>query len=141
MELPQCLWRVRGTITLLPPSEAAARVWGKFPDEEVAHGSSACTVTRRNSTFSRDIPEDKRFGSVPPPCQFPFEVNARTVAARGIIVSHEPCGDRLRRRRDRIMKRFKSPRHSQRLVSIHDAVANLLNIPGHTRPPRRVDGA
>jgi putative transposase len=33
------------------------------------------------------------------------------------------------RRRKRIMKRFKSARHLQRFVSIHDGVANLHNCP------------
>jgi putative transposase len=35
------------------------------------------------------------------------------------------------RRRKRIMKRFKSARHLQRFVSIHDGVANLHNFPRH----------
>jgi putative transposase len=35
------------------------------------------------------------------------------------------------RRRERIMKRFTSSRHLQRLVSIHDGVANLHNCPRH----------
>jgi putative transposase len=35
------------------------------------------------------------------------------------------------RRRERIMKRFKSARHLQRFVSIHDGVANLHNCPRH----------
>ena len=33
------------------------------------------------------------------------------------------------RRREKIMKRFKSARHLQRFVSIHDPIANLHNIP------------
>ncbi|WP_168880191.1 IS6 family transposase [Rhizobium sp. P28RR-XV] len=40
--------------------------------------------------------------------------------------SHQPI-----RRRKRIMKRFKSPRHLQRFVSIHDPIANLFHIPRH----------
>ena len=35
------------------------------------------------------------------------------------------------RRRKRIMKRFKSARHLQRFVSIHDGVANLHTFPRH----------
>jgi len=35
------------------------------------------------------------------------------------------------RRRERIMKRFKSQRHLQRFVSIHDPIANLFQIPRH----------
>lgn len=35
------------------------------------------------------------------------------------------------RRRERIMKRFKSTRQLQRFLSIHDASANLFNIPRH----------
>ena len=37
--------------------------------------------------------------------------------------SHQPT-----RRRERIMKGFKSPRHLQRFASIHDPVANLFLI-------------
>jgi putative transposase len=35
------------------------------------------------------------------------------------------------RRRERIIKRFTSPRHLQRFVLIHDPVANLHNCPRH----------
>ena len=40
--------------------------------------------------------------------------------------SHQPV-----RRRERIMKRFKSRRHLQSFVSIHDPIANLFHIPRH----------
>ena len=40
--------------------------------------------------------------------------------------SHQPT-----RRRERIMKRFKSQRHLQRFVSIHDPIANLFHFPRH----------
>ncbi len=40
--------------------------------------------------------------------------------------SHQPT-----RRRERVMKRFKSPRHLQRFVPIHDPVANLFHLPRH----------
>ena len=40
--------------------------------------------------------------------------------------SHQPT-----RRRERIMKGFKSAQHLQRFVSIHDPVANLFHIPHH----------
>lgn len=40
--------------------------------------------------------------------------------------SHQPV-----RRRERIMKGFKSARHLQRFVSIHDPVTNLFHIPRH----------
>ncbi|AGB73207.1 putative IS6 family transposase (plasmid) [Rhizobium tropici CIAT 899] len=43
--------------------------------------------------------------------------------------SHQPI-----RRRERIMKGFKSPRHLQRFVSMHDPVANLFYIPRHDIP-------
>jgi len=43
--------------------------------------------------------------------------------------SHQPI-----RRRERIMKRFKSQRHLQRFVSIHDPLANLFHIPRHATP-------
>jgi hypothetical protein len=35
----------------------------------------------------------------------------------------------------RIMKRFKSTRHLQRFVSIHDPIANLFHIPVTISPP------
>jgi putative transposase len=38
--------------------------------------------------------------------------------------SHQPT-----RRRERPMKRFKSARHVQRFVSIHDPIANLFHFP------------
>jgi putative transposase len=38
--------------------------------------------------------------------------------------SHEPT-----RRRERIMKRFKSARQAERFLSVHDQVANLFHIP------------
>jgi putative transposase len=38
--------------------------------------------------------------------------------------SHQPT-----RRRERIMKRFKSARQTQRFLSVHDQVANLFHIP------------
>jgi putative transposase len=38
--------------------------------------------------------------------------------------SHRPT-----RRRERIMKRFKSTRHAQRFLSVHDQVANLFHLP------------
>ena len=43
--------------------------------------------------------------------------------------SHQPT-----RRRERIMKRFKSPRHLQRFVSIHDPIANLFHFPRNSLP-------
>jgi putative transposase len=43
--------------------------------------------------------------------------------------SHQPT-----RRRARIMKGFKSVRHLQRFVSIHDLVANLFHVPRHDIP-------
>jgi len=38
--------------------------------------------------------------------------------------SHQPT-----RRRERIMKRFKSARQAQRFLSAHDQIANLFHIP------------
>ena len=38
--------------------------------------------------------------------------------------SHQPT-----RRRERIMKRFKSSRQAQQFLSIHDQVANLFHVP------------
>jgi putative transposase len=43
--------------------------------------------------------------------------------------SHQPI-----RRRERIMKRFKSSRQLQRFVSIHDPIANLFLVPRHDIP-------
>ena len=43
--------------------------------------------------------------------------------------SHQPT-----RRRERIMKGFKSARRLQRFVSVHDPVANLFHIPHHEIP-------
>jgi putative transposase len=52
--------------------------------------------------------------------------------------SHQPT-----RRRERIMKRFKSTRHLQRFISIHHPIANLFNIPRHnlTAPDHRASRA
>ena len=41
--------------------------------------------------------------------------------------SHQPT-----RRRERIMKRFKSAKQAQRFLSVHDPVANLFRRPAHT---------
>ena len=38
------------------------------------------------------------------------------------------------RRREKVMKRFKSARHLQRFVSIHDPIANLFYLPRHEMP-------
>jgi putative transposase len=38
--------------------------------------------------------------------------------------SHQP-----KRRCERIMKRFKSARHAQQFLSVHDQVANLFHVP------------
>jgi putative transposase len=45
--------------------------------------------------------------------------------------SHQPV-----RRREKTMKRFKSPRQLQRFVSAHDPIANLLQIARHDVPSR-----
>jgi DDE superfamily endonuclease len=45
--------------------------------------------------------------------------------------SHQPT-----RRRERIMKRFKSPRQVQRFLSAHDQVANVFPRPETTTPPQ-----
>jgi putative transposase len=44
--------------------------------------------------------------------------------------SHQPT-----RRRERQMKRFKSARHVQRFVAIHDPIANLFHFPPTNSPP------
>jgi putative transposase len=38
--------------------------------------------------------------------------------------SHQPT-----RRRERIMKRFKSARQAQRFLSVHDQIANIFHVP------------
>src|SRR3954462_14105532 len=43
--------------------------------------------------------------------------------------SHQPA-----RRRERIMKRFKSPRQVQRFLSTHDQINNLFLLPRHRMP-------
>ncbi|MDR6775469.1 putative transposase [Azospirillum sp. BE72] len=43
--------------------------------------------------------------------------------------SHQPT-----RRRERQMKRFKSARHVQRFLSIHDPIANLFHLRRDHRP-------
>src|SRR5881394_3228262 len=45
--------------------------------------------------------------------------------------SHQPT-----RRRERIMKRFKSPRQAQRFLSTHDQVANVFPAAETTTPPQ-----
>ncbi len=44
--------------------------------------------------------------------------------------SHQPT-----RRRERIMKRFKSARQAQRFLSIHDQIANLFHLPRAEHQP------
>jgi len=46
--------------------------------------------------------------------------------------SHQPT-----RRRERQMKRFKSPRHAQRLLSAHDGINNLFPLRRHRLPALR----
>lgn len=55
--------------------------------------------------------------------QFPYRSINVTVP------SHPPA-----QRQERIMKRFKSARHLQRFVSVHDPIANLFNVPRHNIP-------
>ena len=43
--------------------------------------------------------------------------------------SHQPT-----RRRERQMKRYKSPRHAQRLLSTHDQINNLFQLRRHRLP-------
>ncbi|MGZ2459887.1 transposase-like protein [Rhizobium anhuiense] len=37
------------------------------------------------------------------------------------------------------MKRFKSARHLQRFVSVHDPIANLFNVPRHDIPSTTIE--
>jgi putative transposase len=43
--------------------------------------------------------------------------------------SHQPT-----RQRERVMKKFKSPGHLQRFLSIHDPMANLFHLRRHEMP-------
>jgi transposase-like protein len=76
---------------------------------------------------------------------FRFSLSLRMVeemlAARGILVSHETVrqwamkfgqdfANRIRRR-ERIMKRFKTTGQAQRFLSVHDQVANLFRRPSN----------
>ena len=54
---------------------------------------------------------------------FRFPLSLRMVEEN----SHQPT-----RRRDRIMKRFKSAGQAQRFLSVHDQVANLFRRPANT---------
>src|SRR5215208_3275204 len=50
--------------------------------------------------------------------------------------SHQPT-----RRRERIMKRFKSPRRAQRFLSAHDGINNLFHLRRHRLPAARYRAA
>ncbi len=50
--------------------------------------------------------------------------------------SHQPT-----RRRERQMKRFKSPRHAQRFLSAHDQINNLFHLSRHRLPGARYRAA
>jgi putative transposase len=50
--------------------------------------------------------------------------------------SHQPT-----RRRERQMKRFKSPRHAQRFLSAHDGINNLFHLRRHRRPAHQYRAA
>jgi transposase-like protein len=77
---------------------------------------------------------------------FRFPLSLRMVeemlADRGILVSHETIrrlalklgqsfANKIRRR-ERIMKRFKSAGQAQRFLSVHDQIANLFRRPANT---------
>ena len=50
--------------------------------------------------------------------------------------SHQPT-----RRRERQMKRFKSPRHAQRFLSAHDEINNLFHLHRHHLPAHQYRAA
>ncbi|MCM2477417.1 IS6 family transposase [Rhizobium sp. CG5] len=52
---------------------------------------------------------------------------------KGLNNRAENCHQAVRRR-EKIMKRFKSARQLQRFASIHDPIANLFNVPRHDIP-------
>jgi transposase-like protein len=58
-----------------------------------------------------------------------FPLSLRMVEDLVAANSHQPT-----RRRERIMKGFKSARHLQRFISMHGPVANLFHIPRHDIP-------
>ena len=91
-------------------------------------------------------------GSSPSCADHPDKLKSYAAAKRGIMPgvehrqhkglknraenSHQPT-----RRRERIMKRFKSPRHVQRFLSAHDQLANIFPAAETTRPPRTCSAA
>jgi putative transposase len=47
---------------------------------------------------------------------------------------HKGLNNRAENSQERMMKRFKSPRHIQRFLSIHDQIANLFHFPRNNLP-------
>jgi putative transposase len=56
-------------------------------------------------------------------------LNSAAVNLRRFLSNRTENARQPVRRRERIMKRFKSRGHPQRFVSIHDPIANLFHIP------------
>src|SRR6202030_1499698 len=71
-----------------------------------------CMVVSRVGGCNLTLPERRSLSTAP------WDLNNRAEN------SHQPT-----RRRELIMKRFKSARQAQRFLSVHDQVANLFHIP------------
>jgi len=87
-----------------------------------------CKLIRKQARARRVIVTDKlgSYGAARTNMGMRFEHRQHKGLNNRAENSHLPT-----RRREKIMKRFKSARHLQRFVSIHDPIANLHNIPRH----------
>jgi putative transposase len=99
--------------------------------------------SRRNTTAAKRLMRKllKRQGSVPR-VMITDKLRSYGAAKREIMPSvehrsHKGLNNRAEnshqptRRRERVMKRFKSPRQLQRFASIHDPIYNLFYLPRH----------
>jgi putative transposase len=86
-------------------------------------------LIRKQACTPRVLITDKlgSYGAARTKMQMKFEHRQHKGLNNRAENSHQPT-----RRRERIMKRFKSPRHLQRFVSIHDPIANLFHFPRHS---------
>ena len=83
-------------------------------------------LIRKQGRVPRVLVTDKRgsYGAARRTMKMGFEHRQHKGLNNRAENSHQPT-----RRRERIMKRFKSVRHLQRFISIHDPIANLFNLP------------
>lgn len=102
--------------------------------------------SRRNATAAKRLMRKllKRQGSVPR-VMITDKLRSCGAAKREIMPgielrSHKGLNNRAEnshqptRQRERVMKKFKSPGHLQRFLSIHDPIANLFHFPRHEMP-------